>query len=51
LFNQLTKKIAEQIFNPDVPAGGSNTVSSNLSSNGDIRMPVMDENQELADTG
>lgn len=44
-------QIAPQIYVPNIPAGGSKTVPSNLSTNGDIRMTMMDENQELADTG
>ncbi|KAL4090133.1 hypothetical protein QTP88_025032 [Uroleucon formosanum] len=43
-------QIAPRLFVPNIPAGGSNTVPNNVSSNGDIRMPVMDENRELADT-
>jgi len=44
-------EIAPKIYVPNIPAGGSNTVSTNLSTKDDIRMTVMDENQELADTG
>eukprot|EP00102_Acyrthosiphon_pisum_P027178 XP_016664388.1 PREDICTED: uncharacterized protein LOC107885292 [Acyrthosiphon pisum] len=42
-------QIAPQIFVPDVAAGGSNTAFKNSPPDNDIRIPVIDETQDLDD--